>query len=103
VLRPILACGWIEKTNTMAPMEFDVLVNQLVTDVGLRKEIDQLLERKKAGEELKEEPRIPMLNNFLERQIAYYREYCKTLDFREQPVTEVLNRLFRETLKEVWR
>ncbi len=32
VLRPILACDWIKQTNTMAPIEFNILLNSQVTD-----------------------------------------------------------------------
>ncbi len=102
VLRPILACMWIEQYNTMAPMEFEMMLNQLVTGPQLLKEINHLLERKKTGEELNEEPRIPLLNEYLEERIQYFTEYCKNQETHEVPGTELLNRLFRETLKEAW-
>src|ERR1041385_8935464 len=46
VLRPILACQWIEQTDTMAPMEFQKLVDTQVTDRNLKSEIEKLLIRK---------------------------------------------------------
>jgi len=52
VLRPILACEWIRQTNTIAPMEFQKLVDSQVTDFDVKTEIQNLLKRKMAGEEL---------------------------------------------------
>lgn len=102
VLRPILACEWIKQTGEMAPMEFDIMVEQLVTDKTLKKEISHLSARKKSGEELSEEPMIRVLNEFLEDRINYFREYVKEIDTKERPVTAELDKLFKETLTEVW-
>ena len=101
VLRPILACSWIENTNTMAPMEFQKLVDTQITDKTLKSEIEKLLKRKIAGEELDLELKIPVINDFLEKQIAYYNDYLSNHNLTIQPNTERLDRLFRETLKEI--
>ena len=102
VLRPVLACDWIMKTNTMAPMEFQTLVESQVTDNNIRVEIGKLLERKISGEEMNEEPRIQILNDYLEEKIEFYNAYTNTLDPYIQPDTKRLNELFRHTLQEVW-
>jgi uncharacterized protein len=102
VLRPILACDWIKETDTMPPMEFQVLVDTLVKDILLKKEIETLLVRKISGEELKEETRIQILNDFLEQKINYYNIYVNSLDIHEQPKTEQLNELFKQTISEAW-
>lgn len=48
VLRPILACGWIAKYNSMPPIEFDRLVEALIPEQSeLRATVEQLLRRKK--------------------------------------------------------
>jgi predicted nucleotidyltransferase len=98
VLRPILACMWIERTNTMAPTEFHKLLDAEVPDVTLRNEIEKLLARKISGEELGEDARIDVLNHFLEEKIEYYTQYLKDYQVLIQPDTEYLNRIFRTTL-----
>src|SRR3990172_3010694 len=44
VLRPILACMWIERYNAMAPVEFEKLYEQLLPHGSLKNEIIKLLE-----------------------------------------------------------
>jgi predicted nucleotidyltransferase len=68
VLRPVLACRWIERECGVVPMEFSVLVARVVEDDHLGDAIDDLVERKKAGEELDRGPRIPVLSDFLDRE-----------------------------------
>lgn len=102
VLRPILACDWIWETNTMAPTEFYKLVDSQVKDDLLKAEIQQLLVRKMAGDELYEEPKINVLNDFLEEKINFYSAYVKTLGLSERPNTQLLDQLFIQTLSEVW-
>ena len=103
VLRPLLACDWIKQTNSMAPMEFQKLVNSQITDQNIKTEIQNLLERKIAGEELNEEPKIEILNQFIEQKIVYYTEYLKQVGKIENPETTRLNDLFKQTISEVWK
>ena len=103
VLRPILACKWIESNGTMAPMEFQKLVDTQIENQDLRIEIENLLERKKSGEELDIEPRIQIINDFFESQIEHFNKVVKSYDKETNPETEKLNTLFRDTLTEVWK
>ncbi|MCK8825740.1 nucleotidyltransferase domain-containing protein [Fuchsiella alkaliacetigena] len=102
VLRPILACKWFETNETIAPVEFEKLLETQVEDPELYSEIDRLLERKRAGEELDIEPKIDIINNFLEEQINYYQEYVKDLKDKDKISFLVLNEIFRDTLKKAW-
>lgn len=102
VLRPVLACDWIESKNTFPPMEFEKLVESQVSDSGLRQAIDNLLKRKIAGEELKEEPKIGVLNEFLADKISCFSNTVGEIDTIDKPQTETLDELFKNTLKEVW-
>lgn len=102
VLRPILACQWIESTNTMPPMEFDRLVQTQVSDADLKTEIETLLARKRAGDELDLEPQNPILHAFLSEKVAYFQQFVTTFESQlTQPDTAKLNQLFRQTLEEV--
>jgi len=102
MLRPILACQWIEQTDTMAPMEFQELVDTQVTDHLLKVEIEKLLSRKMSGEELNEEPKNQIINDFLTERIVYFNKLLKNFDTTKQPDTTKLNELFRSTLQEVY-
>jgi hypothetical protein len=103
VLRPLLACDWIKETNTMAPTEFQILVDTQVKDSDLKQEIDNLLARKTAGEELNEWPKIQLINNFLEQMLDYYSTFVQSLEKQSPPDTERLNALFKSTLNEAWK
>ena len=101
VLRPILACKWIEQDSGVVPMEFDILLDRLVKQGALRKAIDELLKKKLAGEEMDEGPRIAAIHSFVESEL-------KRLDGKfsakkpRKPDIESLNKLFRASLDEVW-
>ena len=102
VLRPVLACEWILNEKSFPPMEFDRLVDSQVKDAAVREAIDELLLRKIAGEELKEEPRVNVLNEMLAEKIKYFSHLVGEVDTVDKPQTEVLDELFRQTLNEVW-
>jgi predicted nucleotidyltransferase len=102
VLRPILACQWIEKNETMPPVEFEKLLNTQITAPDLHAAISALLIEKKSGAELRAQPKIKVINDFLEEQIHYYREHVATFKSGEKISNQILNRLFRGTLQEVW-
>jgi uncharacterized protein len=104
VLRPILACGWIEQHNSMPPMEFDRLVEALIsTESELYAVVQQLLIRKKAGDELDYEPRLNPINDFLEERIRYYEHAAAGLHPAGGASEQQLDELFRSALNEVWR
>ena len=103
VLRPVLACDWIKQTNTMAPMEFQKLVDSQVTDPYVKTEIQNLLTRKIAGEELNEDPKNQILNDFLDQKIKFYNAYVATIQQANPPDSARLNELFRLTINEVWK
>lgn len=102
VLRPILACMWIEDRNTTPPMEFERLVEAQGLDKPLASEIDCLLRGKKAGEEMDTGPRIAVINEFVEASLARFESSVKHIASAVTPDTGVLNSLFRELLASVW-
>ncbi len=103
VLRPVLACRWIASNHTMAPMEFRTLLDTQVDDPQLKASIEQLLQRKQSGEELDKAPRIKPIHEFLATELERFDAYCTAMPREEPPQTEALNKLFRETLEEVWQ
>lgn len=103
VLRPVLAAGWVEKFNEFPPLEFPTLLSHIVPEGQLKNEIKTLLKRKLAGDELNIEPKIQVINNFLNEEIPRLREYTKTIDINLPNFTPQLDFLFRDTLEEVWK
>lgn len=103
VLRPVLAAKWVQLFQTIPPIEFDILVQELIPNGALRIRIDTLVERKKSGEELTLEPRINLINEFLVDEINQLEIYAKGLEKNLMEPTEQLNNLFRNTLNEAWK
>jgi uncharacterized protein len=103
VLRPILACKWIKKYNTTPPISFHELLEDIVPKGELKSEIDNLLKRKMIGDELDLEPRIDVINEFVEQEMARLEAYAKSLNIEVKDPTNMLDELFRNTLQEVWK
>jgi len=101
VLRPILACLWIEKHGTMPPTEFSKLVSDARLSVTLNAAVDELLARKMSGDELDTAPKVPVLNEFIEQMLDHYSLLSGK---RPTPVADydALDQFFRETLQKVW-
>jgi predicted nucleotidyltransferase len=93
VLRPIMACMWIEKYNESPPMEFEKLLTQIPRGEVLDK-INDLLSRKKSGIELGLESRITIINDFIEEKLKHYENAVSTFDPRKKPKQEVLEEGF---------
>ena len=101
MLRPILACKWIQGDFGPVPTEFERLVEKVVVDSDLRAEIDDLLRQKESGDELSWGPRIPVISSFIESEL----EKLKSQKFGTRlrpPNTEKLDDLFRSSLAEMW-
>ena len=100
VLRPVLACLWIERGLGVVPMAFDDLVAGVVKGDELRDSIAKLTELKRSGAELDSGARIPVIHSFLEREIDRLGKVASSLS--RNPVSaelrEKINRYFRDTL-----
>ncbi len=101
VLRPILAMSWIEKGLGIVPTDFNVLVNQLVTEPKLRSEIDRLLEAKRDGAELDRGPKIAAISDFIENELDRWEQQDFSC-YKNKPSSDRLDELFRESLEEIW-
>jgi uncharacterized protein len=102
VLRPILAARWIEKYNDFPPLEFPKLLEELIPEGELKQQIQILLERKINGDELDYEPKMEVINTFLDGELVRLRDYAQTLNTDIPDFTHRLDLLFKETLEEVW-
>lgn len=101
VLRPLLAIRWIEKGLGIVPTDFNVLVDTLVTEPVLKREIGTLLEAKRAGAELDKGPRVVAISDFIEVEFA--RLESQKLNSKKGTVSTVaLDALFRASIYEIW-
>ena len=84
VLRPIMACMWIENNKESPPMEFEKLLTQ-IQEKQLLQKINELLQRKKSGIELGVEPKIEVINEYIEEKIKYFEGIVNTFNTRKKP------------------
>jgi len=100
VLRPVLACLWIERGYEVVPMKFATLIDRVLDGGELKTAVQDLVRRKKAGDELARGPRIPVISDFLERELARLSD--KPAPSATRTSTDDLDRVFRRCLIEVY-
>jgi len=98
VLRPLLACLWIEADRGVVPMEFAKLVQGLDLDSGLRSAIDRLLQDKIAGREMDDGPRVPVFHDFFDREIPRIEKITDTVPPGPKADLDRLDRFFRRCI-----
>lgn len=101
VLRPVLAARWVEQGRGPVPMLYSRLLDTLDGPPQLRAEIDDLLARKMAGDELAEGPRLPAVHAFVTAEMDRLEAVAAGLS--KAPIDlGPLNELFRQTLRAAW-
>ena len=100
VLRPILACMWIENYKESPPVEFEKLLIQ-ITDKELLDKINELLVRKKSGLELGIESKIMVINNFIENMLRHFKDTANTFDPKNKPKQGLLEEGFIRILENI--
>ena len=96
MLRPVLACMWIDQGLGTPPIELGTLLDRLLPSGQLREVIDALVEKKKRGDELDLAPEIPIVSDFIRTWVETYTEATKETQFTKDWAP--LDALFRETL-----
>ncbi|QBG90724.1 nucleotidyltransferase domain-containing protein [Xanthomonas oryzae] len=97
VLRPILACQWIERRQDMPPMAFEVLLEELLPRGDLRNEVERLLALKRISPEVEDGPRIAPISDFLEAELDRMGEMQPRLSAGSGH-SDSLDTLFRQML-----
>jgi predicted nucleotidyltransferase len=100
VLRPVLACLWIERGYGVVPIEFHKLVERVIDDAAVKTAVQDLIRRKKSGEELDRGPHIPEISRFLKQELD--RLSLLQSPPSERVSSDDLDRVFRECLIEVY-
>lgn len=77
-LRPLLACKYIETNHTVPPVRFaDLLRQDLPSE--LSEEIAKMLAVKAKSDEKEKNPKIPVIQAFIEKEIARYEQLSKEI------------------------
>ncbi len=100
VLRPVLACKWIEGGYGVVPTEFQKLVDRLVDSLSLKSAIDELIERKRNGQELDMGPKIPIISAFIEKELEHFATLPHYPKSKSSDIHR-LDKLFQDSLVEL--
>lgn len=98
-LRPLLACRYIWEHRCPPPIEFDELMKTDL-DRELRKEIEELVEKKKRTLEGKTNPPIPRIQRFIEEELKVWKERAEKVAEERKEDWEGLNRVFLRLMGE---
>lgn len=97
VIRPLLACSWIETHGTPPPVLFSELFSAM-PEGEIKEQIRRLLEVKRQMAEAELAPRLDSLNQYIEEQLACFKALAAGAGEPDARGWEELNRLFLENL-----
>jgi predicted nucleotidyltransferase len=97
VLRALLAVRWVEQRRDPVPVAFDRLVEVTVDDPAVREAVEALVERKREGREQDEGPRLPVLHDLIDAELAR-QENIDLPSAEDPPGWDVLNTFFRSVI-----
>ncbi|MDE7354079.1 MAG: nucleotidyltransferase domain-containing protein [Acetatifactor sp.] len=95
VLRPILACKWIEEKKCPPPVLFDELFHSVLED-HMKAAVRDLLAKKRRMSEADKAPRIEKINQYIEEKLVYYKALVESMEDDRNPDWEPLEREFRK-------
>jgi uncharacterized protein len=95
VLRPLLACRWLEQERGVVPVLFSTLVNAVLPEQEVRVALGNLLVKKQASRELETQLPDVVLHRFIQRELTRLQPLASTMPPVEETALEPLNRLFQ--------
>ncbi len=96
-LRPLLACRYIENNHTIPPVKLEDLIKQPLPK-DLCEEIRSMLEIKAKSDEKDLNPRIPIIQKYIEGEIARYEKLSKEIADDRLTDWTALNEVFLKVL-----
>ena len=97
-LRPLLACKYIETNHAIPPVRFDDLCKQVLPK-ELSEEIEMMLTIKAKSDEKDRNPKMPVIQKFIEEEIVRYGQLSKEMADDRTPDWEVLDNVFLTMLE----
>ena len=95
VLRPLLACKWIEKKACPPPVLFQTLVEEVLED-GMKDMVQDLVRKKTAMVEAEKGKRIDRLNDYIEEWLPYFKEKSEAMADDRKKDWGKLNAIFAD-------
>jgi predicted nucleotidyltransferase len=96
VLRPLLACRWIEKSISQPPTEFSALVNAEWVSPDERRWIGELLLTKQDAAERQQVSLEAPRAEAIRKELAYYESASEVVPGPSKAAAEPLDRVLRE-------
>lgn len=97
-LRPLLACKFIEDRHAVPPVRFDDLLKQELPG-ELSEEIEEMLAIKAKSDEKDLNPRMPVIQKYIESEIARYEQLAKSMEDDRKSDWKVLDKVFLKALE----
>lgn len=97
VLRPVLACKWIEEKKCPPPVLFDELFHTVLED-GMKAAVEDLLTKKVRMSESDRAPKIEVINHYIEEKLSYYKALAESMTDDRNPDWDSLEQEFIEVL-----
>lgn len=94
VLRPILACKWIEEKKCPPPVLFDELLGAVLED-EMKAAVEDLLAKKIQMRESDKAPKIEVINQYIEEKLGYYKALAESMEDDRNADWEPLEDVFR--------
>ncbi len=100
ILRPLLAASWIEKYRQFPPVDLMALIEKMIASEALKEEMKGFISGRMNGEST-------VLHNtdvtaFIEEEIQRLGTNVKKIDVALENPAAMLNKIFYDSLKEVW-
>lgn len=95
VLRPILACKWIEKKACPPPVLFQALADEALED-DMKELVQDLVKKKMEMVEAEKGRRIDRLNAYIEDSLSYFKKKADGMEDDRNKDWSKLNELFAE-------
>ena len=95
VLRPLLACKWIEKKACPPPVLFQTLAEEVLED-SMKDTVQDLVRKKTAMVEAEKGKRIDRLNDYIEDWLPYFKEKSEAMADDRKKDWRKLNEIFAE-------
>lgn len=93
VLRPILACKWIEKKKCPPSVLFQELVDEVLEE-NMKTTVEKLVEKKTKMVESEKGKRIDKLNSYIVDNLLYFKRKVDSMEDDRNPDWGEINKLF---------
>lgn len=100
ILRPLLSAKWIEKHHLFPPVHFPTLLEETLPEGRIKAEIEGLLHKRIDGESTA--PITTLMESFMKEEINRLTPKLKKMERKLTDPTPILNKIFYDSLKEVW-